>query len=141
MSNDIEDTFNLYICVEDRQGGEFALGGIHTIEGWRQRAMQWCGQDCNEEIYNYLEKLQDNKVIATIDDYWEITIKPLYEVLPQCNLSVIQDILATINYISENIVALRTMQAYLGACDNEYKGMVEAILDKSMRIVANICGE
>ena len=141
MNNNIEDTFNLYICTEDRQGGEFAVGGVRTIEGWRQRAMSWADSDENEEMYNYLENLQDNKVIGTIDDYWEITIKPLYEVIPQCSISVIQDMLATINYISENIVALRTMQAYLGACDTEYKDMIKIILDKSMYIVADMCGE
>ena len=132
MNNNIEDTFNLYICTEDRQGGEFAVGGVRTIEGWRQRAMSWADSDENEEMYNYLENLQDNKVIGTIDDYW---------VIPQCSISVIQDMLATINYISENIVALRTMQAYLGACDTEYKDMIKIILDKSMYIVADMCGE
>lgn len=141
MNNNIEDIFNLYICTEDRQGGTFAVGAIHTIEGWRQRAISWADSDGNEEMYDYLEKLQDNKVINTIDDYWEISIKPLYEVAPNCNISVIQDMLATMSYISENIVALRTMQAYLGACDTEYKDMIKVILDKSMRIVADICGE
>lgn len=132
---------DLYICLEDRQGGEFAVGGLHTIEGWRQRAMSWAESDDNDETYAYLDGLKDEMVIDFIDDFWEITIEPLNEVLPIDDLSVIKQVCELLRYISSNAIALREMQSFLNMQSEEYAEYTEDIIDMAMSIVSDVCGE
>ena len=131
----------LYICTEDRQGGSFAVGSIHTIEGWRQRAMQWCDQDDNEEYGSWLEEIREDQVIGEIDSMWEITLEALEDVIPLGRYSVVEDIHNLLGYIANNIVALRTMQKFLEEQDEEYAEYTKGILNKAMDIVENVYGE
>lgn len=130
----------LYICTQDRQGGSFALGAIHTIEGWRDRAMSWCDQDDNDVMYSYLEVLKDEEVIPTIDDYWELTIEPLDELIPSCNDGIVSDIYYLLEYMLDNCVALREMQGFLNQHSEEYAELTENILNKANSIIGEVCG-
>lgn len=131
----------LYICTEDRQGGSFAVGSIHTIEGWRQRAMTWADSDDNEGMVDYLQELEENHVIGEIDSTWEITLVALEDIIPIDKYSVVEDIHNLLGYIANNIVALRTMQKFLEEQDEEYAEDTKTILDTAMDIVENVYGE
>jgi hypothetical protein len=131
----------LYVCTEDRQGGTFAVGSIHTIEGWRQRAMTWADSDDNEGMVDYLQELKAEHVIGEIDSTWEITLVALEDIIPLNKYSVVEDIHNLLGYICNNIVALRTMQQFLEEQDEEYAEYTKDILDRAMGIVEETYGE
>lgn len=131
----------LYICTEDRQGGNFAVGSIHTIEGWRQRAMQWYDQDGDEDYGEWLWYIKEDKVIGEIENIWGITIVPLEDLIPIDKYSVPKRLEKLLGYICNNIVALRTMQRFLEDQNEEYSEYVRAILDTAMNIVNEVYGE
>ena len=68
-----------YICVRDKQGGEFALGRTQTAEEWRQNALQWCEQDDNEEYARFLKKLGKKHIVGEIASMWDLEIIPIEE--------------------------------------------------------------
>ena len=63
-----------YLCIKDRQGGDFSVGVCDTAEGWKSTAMGWADSDGNGEEYEYLSTIGGEKVIQEIDEYWEITL-------------------------------------------------------------------
>ena len=63
-----------YICINDLQGGEFAVGYSMTVEEWRGQAMEWAEKDNIEETIEELEKLKENEVIDYIREIWELEI-------------------------------------------------------------------
>lgn len=75
IEKEIEKTMDKYKCVEDLQGGEFAVGNIETIEEWRQTALAWCDSDGNEGLFKTLESLPESEVIDFIQDMWQIVIE------------------------------------------------------------------
>lgn len=62
----------LYACVEDLQGCDWAVGDIETIEGWRERAIEWADMDENEDLIKELQKCAKKNVIAFISNIWEL---------------------------------------------------------------------
>lgn len=62
----------LYACVEDLQGCDWAVGDIETIEGWRERAIEWADMDENEDLIKELQKCPKKNVIAFISNIWEL---------------------------------------------------------------------
>lgn len=64
-----------YICIADYQGGEFAVGEVATIEGWREIILEWCSSDAyDDDLITELAALQGVSVIARIADWWDLEI-------------------------------------------------------------------
>lgn len=64
-----------YINVNDYQGGSWAMGCLHTIKEWKQRALEWCDTDENWELYKYIKKHKLNtELLDIISEYWSINI-------------------------------------------------------------------
>lgn len=63
-----------YICINDLQGGEFAVGYSMTVEEWRGQAMEWAENDGIDETIEELENLKENEVIDYIREVWELEI-------------------------------------------------------------------
>lgn len=62
----------LYACVEDLQGCDWFVGDIETIEGWREKAIEWADMDENEDLIKELQKCPKKNVIAFISNIWEL---------------------------------------------------------------------
>lgn len=63
-----------YVCIEDRQGGEFRVGEIKTILEWKEWAIydrKMCG---SESTIKTIKSLKLKEIINWIADFWEITI-------------------------------------------------------------------
>ena len=67
-----------YTCIEDRQGGDWAVGDTMTAEEWGERAAGWAysdnWEDSDEPLLKNFKTEQD--CIDFICDIWEITIVP-----------------------------------------------------------------
>lgn len=63
-----------YICINDLQGGEFAVGYSMTVEEWRGQAIEWAENDNTEETIEELENLKENEVMDYIREVWELEI-------------------------------------------------------------------
>ena len=67
---------NLYVCVDDLQGGNFCVGCVSDLKGWREKAIEWCFMDdhygLERDLKNY--KIKNCDLIDFIQDYWEIEI-------------------------------------------------------------------
>ncbi len=68
-----------YLCNEDLQGGDFAVGGIGNIEFWRERAMDWAYGDDNTGLYYSLKYLPKKEVIGFISDLWQLSFREITE--------------------------------------------------------------
>lgn len=67
-----------YECVEDLQGTEWCIGEIDTIEGWRQRAIEWVELESYngyEKVIEEIKRLAENEVMDYIYDFWQIAFK------------------------------------------------------------------
>ena len=77
----------LYRCIEDLQGGTFAVGGVETAQGWLERAIDW--QDADDSwdtdenrtrwIKYWKEEIKngnEDKLIDYIAEVWDIVIVP-----------------------------------------------------------------
>lgn len=75
----------LYICIEDRQGGDWSVGNCQDAQGWKESALQWADSDEDDELYNDVKSLDSSnnpdELIEFISDWWGITIVPLDEVI------------------------------------------------------------
>lgn len=71
------DNTQTYTCVDDRQGGEFALWCVMTVKEWVHQALEWEDSDgcidCDQRFINELLKGGEN-AIKMIDEFWDITI-------------------------------------------------------------------
>lgn len=65
---------DLYVNIDDYQGTDFAIGRTGTIEQWREQALEWADSNDNEELYEFMEKVDHEKVIESINDIWQINI-------------------------------------------------------------------
>lgn len=65
-----------YINIKDRQGGEWALGVVDTLKGWREYAIGWADSDGSYGLASALKRysIKNHELIDYINDYWEITI-------------------------------------------------------------------
>ena len=54
--------------------GNFAVGSIENIEGWQERALEWCETDDNEELYRELYNTGKKQVINFISELWELEL-------------------------------------------------------------------
>lgn len=68
-----------YRVVEDLQGGDFGKHIILTTEEWRERALEWASQDKNDDLYDWVYCLKEDKVIETIGNIWGLEFKELTE--------------------------------------------------------------
>lgn len=77
----------LYRCIEDLQGGTFAVDGVETAQGWLERAIDW--QDADDSwdtdenrirwIKTWEEEIKngnEQKLIDYIAGVWDIVIVP-----------------------------------------------------------------
>lgn len=66
----------LYINIDDKQNGEWALGFCGTLKQWRDAAMAWAFQDDMYSTYNMLKyyKVKNHRLIEFINDIWDIEI-------------------------------------------------------------------
>jgi hypothetical protein len=66
----------LYININDKQGGEWALGCYGTLKQWRDVAMSWAFQDDAYNTYNILKyyKIKNENLIKFINDNWDLEI-------------------------------------------------------------------
>jgi len=72
------DEKTLYKVVEDRQGGEFGMYRVYNTKQWVHQALEWLDSDdefpCDKPFIDFLVS-GGEKVIAEIDDFWDITFK------------------------------------------------------------------
>lgn len=64
-----------YKCIADYQGGTWCLDEIDTIEGWRERAIEWADSDGSEGLIKELQELKKSDVIDYIIEVWQIGFK------------------------------------------------------------------
>ena len=66
----------LYININDKQNGEWALGCYGTLKQWRETAMAWAFQDDMYNTYNALKyyKIKNDKLIDFLNNNWDIEI-------------------------------------------------------------------
>ena len=67
-----------YECVEDLQGAEWCIGEVDTIEGWRQRAIEWVELESYngyEKVIEEIKRLAKDEVMDYIYDFWQIAFK------------------------------------------------------------------
>jgi len=115
-----------YLCVDDLQGGCFAIGRIGDIEYWRKSAMEWCDADDNSSTYNYLKRLAKKEVIDFIQEFWQIEIKNVsYDFYEIYNLieNLTYNTKKTDNYIEQNIAEEKTSNFY----DGFYSGLYHVL--------------
>lgn len=68
-------TCKTYKCINDKLGGDFAVGTIGTAKQWKKIALKWLESD-GVDTTNYFDKgLTESGIIAYIEDIWDITIK------------------------------------------------------------------
>lgn len=92
-----------YICIEDLQGGSFAVGRVHTAKEWKKQALEWCEQDDNEEYYKFLKRLPLKYIIGEIASMWDLAIIPV-EQLP------LQEIWDLFDYVWWNEINLNSIK-------------------------------
>lgn len=63
-----------YECIEDRQGGDFAVGVIANANEWRNIARSWADNDNWSNAKTLLKNATEQEIINFIDDMWEITL-------------------------------------------------------------------
>lgn len=116
-----------FICINDLQGGEFAVGCAMTIEEWRERAMFWADSDGNEELYKSVKKLPKKDVIDFIQDIWDL------EIISVNNLDIesMFEIVNSIDYINNRLKKI-TENA-----EETTKEVLEDILYKTEKIMKN----
>ncbi len=70
------DKGELYINIDDRQGGIFAIGRIGTLKQWREQAIEWFDSENNECLQNKFSKyyIKNKDLIQYINDMFEIEI-------------------------------------------------------------------
>lgn len=78
LEEDSKEVKKEFTCIEDRQGGTWAVGNTMTAEEWGETASTWAESDNWEDPEEPLLKNFDSEedCIAFIDDLWEITIVP-----------------------------------------------------------------
>lgn len=67
-----------YECVEDLQGAGQYEGEVHTIEGWRQRSLEWIKEDAFDDyelIIEELKNLPKEKVMNWVSYFWDLEFK------------------------------------------------------------------
>lgn len=76
--NEVKGSSKTYTCIEDRQGGDFALGKTMTAEEWGEEAYSWAyGDDWTNPEEPLLKNFKTEKeCLDFIQDMWEITIVP-----------------------------------------------------------------
>lgn len=76
--SEVKNTGKLFTCIEDRQGGTWAVGKTMTAEEWGELASSWADSDDWENPDEPLLTSfnTEEECIAFIDDMWEITIVP-----------------------------------------------------------------
>lgn len=77
----------LYRCIEDLQGGTFAVGCVDTAKDWLERAIDWQDSDdswdTDENRANWIKYWEEeikngneDKLIDYIAEVWDIVIVP-----------------------------------------------------------------
>ena len=76
--NEVKGSSKTYTCIEDRQGGDFAVGKTMTAEEWGEEAYSWAyGDDWTDPEEPLLKNFKTEKeCLDFIQDMWEITIVP-----------------------------------------------------------------
>lgn len=75
----MKETNRLWKNVRDFQGTNFAIGRTMTARGWGEQACEWADSDGSEDAEQWLIEngwKSEEKLIANINDVWEIEIKP-----------------------------------------------------------------
>lgn len=65
----------LYVCVNDRQGGEFAVGCIGDWKDWQKIALEWADSDDAIYLIKTLKRLRGEQLIYFVDETWDIDIR------------------------------------------------------------------
>lgn len=99
-----------YIVINDLQGGNFGMGRIYTIRGWKNQAIEWAESDENDLLIEELKKLPKDKIIDYISFTWEIEFKEITK-------KEIEDI--------EN---------YLGITDNDNQNYKEQVICEYLKL-------
>lgn len=75
---EVKSTGKLFTCIEDRQGGDFAVGKTMTAEEWGEEAYSWAyGDDWTDPEEPLLKNFNtEQECINFIQDMWELTIVP-----------------------------------------------------------------
>ena len=76
--DEAKSTGKLFTCIEDRQGGDFAVGYTMTAEEWGETAYGWAyGDDWTDPEEPLLKNFNtEEECIDFIQDMWELTIVP-----------------------------------------------------------------
>ena len=65
----------MYINISDFQGGSWYVGVVKTIKEWKEIALNWCETDDNDELFDYINKLEENTdLLDFISEIWSIEI-------------------------------------------------------------------
>lgn len=92
----MENLKEYYICTENEQGDSFGVGEIHTIEEWKEIAINWCENDGKNELKEYIKKLDKDNTINEIQEIWQLQI----EVLPYLTIGIMREI----EYVNDEIL-------------------------------------
>ena len=118
-----------FICIRDFQNGDFAVGSVMTIEGWRDRALSWADSDGNIELYRALKKLPKKEVIEFIADIWQIEIISINDLDIENMFQLVLDI----DYCTE------TLKDTARHSNNEHRREVlETIVKENNRIMEKL---
>ncbi len=64
-----------YICIRDYQGGEWGVGIVEDLEGWRRTAIGWAETDNMDEAVQYLENgIEKCDILEFISEMWQLEI-------------------------------------------------------------------
>lgn len=76
--SEVKGSSKTYTCIEDRQGGDFAVGKTMTAEEWGEEAYSWAyGDDWTDPEEPLLRNFKtEQECLDFIQDMWEITIVP-----------------------------------------------------------------
>lgn len=65
----------IYICTKDLEDGDWCVGCMETIDGWREKAIEWATWDGAEDIVKILKSIPQDKIIIYISSYWNIVLE------------------------------------------------------------------
>lgn len=116
-----------FICINDLQGGEFAVGCVMTIEEWRERAMFWADSDSNEELFRSVKKLPKKEVVDFIQDIWDLKIISVNDL----DIESMFEIVNGIDYINNKLEKIKEN------AEETTKEVLEDILYKTKKIMIN----
>lgn len=81
-------TDKIYVNTADYQSSDFAFGRYGSVRAWAYQALEWAHMDDYDEeaepddwntvnVYRLFDEFKADKVIDTINEYWQIELAEL----------------------------------------------------------------